>query len=103
MTVGEGEVEVLKLGVKQKTGGYMSVIIVYVPPKTNAWTEQAYKKNLHDTTKELEVLLKENNDILMMGDFNCKEVSWYDWLTTGGEESWGNKLLELVMDNLLTQ
>ena len=68
----------LKLDVRQKTGGYTSVIIVYVPPKTNAWTEQTYKKNLRDTTKELEVLLIENNDIIIMGDFNCKEVSWDD-------------------------
>ena len=38
-----------------------------------------------------------------MGNFNCKEVSWEDWSTERGEMSWGNRLLHLAMDNVLTQ
>ena len=40
--------------------------------------------------------------IIMIGDFNCKEVCWEDWYT-GGEESWAGILLDLVMNNIMTQ
>lgn len=48
-------------------------------------------------------MLEEKDKILIMGDFNCKEVSWENWSTEGSEASWGNKVLELVIDNVLTQ
>ena len=38
-----------------------------------------------------------------MGDFNCKEVCWKNWTTSGGEESWGNTVLEMAMEHILTQ
>lgn len=37
-----------------------------------------------------------------MGDFNCKEVRWREW-TAGDEESWGNVLMKLKMENLMIQ
>ena len=43
------------------------------------------------------------NKVVMMGDFNCKEVCWEEWYTSGSESSWENKLLNLAMDNALTQ
>ena len=48
------------------------------------------------------VIVRSRN-ITIMGDFNCKEVLWEDWLTEGGELSWGNRLLQLAMDNILPQ
>ena len=42
------------------------------------------------------------NKVVMMGDFNCK-VCWEEWYTNGSESSWENKLLNLAMDNALTQ
>ena len=38
----------------------------------------------------------------MMGDFNCKKVCW-DLYTGGGEESWGDILLDFVMNNIMIQ
>ncbi len=75
---------------------------MYVLLKTNAWTEELYKK-LKDTMECLRRLLKEKNKILIIGDFKCKEVSWESWSTEGSEASWGKKVLELVIDNFLTQ
>ncbi len=48
-------------------------------------------------------LLEENDDILLMGNFSCKEVYWENWTTEGSESSWGNKLLDLAVENFLTQ
>lgn len=58
---------------------------------------------LEDTRTCLAELLEENDDILLMGDFNCKEISWENWTTEGSESSWGNKLLDLAIENVLTQ
>ena len=39
----------------------------------------------------------------MLADFNCKEVCWEEWYTGGKEESCGGILLDLVMNNIMTQ
>lgn len=46
-------------------------------------------------------LIEKSNKILM-GDFDCKEVNWKEWTTEEGEESWGNVLMRLAMENLMT-
>ncbi|XP_050739068.1 uncharacterized protein LOC127009733 [Eriocheir sinensis] len=102
VTYGEGEAEVLSVGIRLQRGGCRNIAPVYVPPKTNSWTEELYKK-LEDTLDCLRRLLEEKDKILIMGDFNCKKVSWENWSMEGSEASWGNKVLELVIDNVLTQ
>ena len=37
-----------------------------------------------------------------MADYNCKELCWQECNTQGGEESWGNTLLNPVMSNTTT-
>ena len=37
-----------------------------------------------------------------MGDFNCSEVNW-ETFESGGENTWGNSLLRLTMNNTLIQ
>ena len=39
----------------------------------------------------------------MIGEFNWKEVCWEEWNTEGGEESWGDTVLNLIMSNIMTQ
>ncbi len=79
------------------------------PPKTNEWTEELYKKKLENAIECLRRLLKEKDKILIIGDFNCKEVSWESWSAEGSEASSGSKVselgmvLELVTVNFLTQ
>ncbi len=41
--------------------------------------------------------------MLIMGDFNCKEVTWETWTTEGSNDSWGSRLLDWAMENTLTQ
>ena len=44
-----------------------------------------------------------SDNISIIGIFSCKEVCWEDWTATGSENSWGNTLLMLMMENVMTQ
>ena len=37
-----------------------------------------------------------------MGDFNCCEGNW-EMFESGGENTWGNRLLRLTMNNTMIQ
>ncbi len=43
------------------------------------------------------------DNIMIMEDFNCKNVKWEDWSVERKGELWGGKLLRMAMDNLMTQ
>ena len=48
-------------------------------------------------------MIENNDNIIMMGDFNCKEVYLEEWHIVGGEKSWVDILLDLVMNSIMTQ
>ena len=100
---GEDSAEVLKVGIKDKGKALRDFTVVYVPSKTSSWGVDEYQKMLRDTEECMKSVIVRSRNITIMGDFNCKEVLWEDWLTEGGELSWGNRLLQLAMDNILTQ
>ena len=100
---GEGRAEVLKVGVRRRGGSRRDFAVVYVPPKTNSWRRDEYEQMTKDTIMCLKRLVSESENVTIMGDFNCKEISWENWSTEGSELSWGNELLQLAMDNILTQ
>ena len=101
--VGKDTAEVMTMRISWGKEDKRSVAVAYVPPKTNAWTKEEYKKVLKDVREEMERIMRENRDLILMGDFNCKEVEWESLETKGDSESWGSVLLELAMDNLMTQ
>ncbi len=45
---------------------------------------------LVDELKGLEKIEMESSDIVIVGDFNCKEVNKKTLTTTGSENSWSN-------------
>ena len=100
---GEGRAEVLKVGVRQSGANRRDFAVVYVPPKMNSWTRKNFEQMISDTTLCMRNMLIKSDNITVMGDFNCKEVSWENWSTDGSDMSWGNKLLQMAMDNILTQ
>ncbi len=83
-------------------GRIMNYVEVYVPPMTNAWRKEKYEEMLVDVFKGLEKLVMESSDIVIVGDFNCKEINWETLTTTGSENSWSNRLLNWVVENLMT-
>ena len=92
-------------GVEDRVGNERGrdLVVVYIPPKINAWGREEYGNLLKDTYNCLKNMIENSNNIIFMGDFNCKEVCWEKWFTEGGEESWGNVLLNLVLNNIMTQ
>ena len=77
--------------------------MIYVPPKTNSWGTIEYKAKLEDTERCVEAMMASKDDLMIMGDFNCKEVRWEEWSVDGSEESWGGKLLRMATENSMTQ
>ena len=73
----------------------MNVIVTHVPQYTNLWMEEEHREMLEDTrvchTRVCSKLLDEKSKILMMGNFNCKEVSWGDWTMETIITSWESK------------
>ena len=103
VTYGENDAEVLSARVQKDLNKWCRIIICYVPPKTNAWEEVEYNGKLENTKVCLHNILQGNREAILMGDFNCKEVCWESWTTNSSEESWGNTVLEMAMENILTQ
>ena len=75
----------MKLGIKRKEGGKRDFLVVYVPPKTNAWNKEDHEEMLRDTSKCLRKMIEGSVNIFLVGDLNCKEVCWEEWNTEGGE------------------
>ena len=102
LVMGEDEAEIIKLSISGGRGK-RDLIVTYVPPKTNAWSTEEYQNMLRETTDQLYSLVEGSNKPILLGDFNCKEVNWEQYTTPDSDESWGNALLNLVMENLMIQ
>ena len=65
--------------------------------------KEEYEKLLEDTTEHLNRIIGKNKKVLLVGDFNCKEINWGTLESYGREKSWGEKLLTLTMENAMKQ
>ena len=81
----------------------LHIIAAYVPPKTRNWNEEKYKSMLDKTERFLQNQIHNSKKVILTGDFNCKEVNWENYEAEGNEFTWGNRLLKLTTDNLMTQ
>ena len=95
--------EVIQVEVKRQNGDLMTYEGIYVPPLTNAWTKRDHEIMLKETMNEMEKIVSRDKNVLMVGDFNCKEINWEERTCRGGENSWNNILLSWAVENLLTQ
>ncbi len=89
--------------IRNGNGWIMNYVGVYVPPMTNAWRKGELKEMLIDVLKGLEKIVMESSDVVIVGDFNCKEINWETLTTTVSENLWSNRLLNWVVENLMIQ
>ena len=99
----ENTSEIVKVVVRSRLREEMAYVGVYVPPLTTAWTKREHDGLIKDTIDELGEITSQHKDVLIIGDFNCKEIDWEERTCKGGEESWGVKLLNWAEENILKQ
>ena len=108
LVVKEIEVEASKVEIvviEVLVGGREKIVVatVYVPPQTRAWKKEEHYLLKGETLAVLQDLLKCINHILLCGDINYKDVKWEEYEAGSEEGSWGNNLLDLMVDNTLHQ
>ena len=79
-----------------------NIVTVYVPPRTRSWNGEQYNNMLRSTLDRLKNEAAKKERMVMVGDFNCKEVLWEDFEVKDGNE-WGKEILKMMMENLMTQ
>ncbi|MPC97700.1 hypothetical protein E2C01_093026 [Portunus trituberculatus] len=73
-----GLAEVVGAEVVCRGGVKRDFVVVYALPKTNSWNTEDFKKKMEDTKRWKEYLMETKEKLVMMGDFNSKEVKWDD-------------------------
>lgn len=73
MVISKDRAEVLKLN-KTKQNKKEDFATVYVPPKTNTWTDNNCEVMLMQTMECLRVIIEYGDIIMVVSDFICEEV-----------------------------
>ena len=81
---------------------HINFVTVYVPPKTSAWPTDQYKNMIKNTIERLRMEVARRDKVVIVGDFNCKEIMWEEFEVGSGGE-WGEQLMDFALDNMLTQ
>ena len=100
---GKGKAEVISVLIKDDNQQAQKIVAAYVPPKTKYWTAEEHEQMLNDTVESLEWIVKGTKRVIMVGDFNCSNVKWEIFEGDEDENSWGNRLLKLSMENMMIQ
>lgn len=77
--------------------------MVYDLQKTRTWNKDHYKKMLTDINGSINTVIQESANSIMIRNFNCYEVSWKHKSTEGSKISLKNKLLKIMINNIMTQ
>ena len=100
---GDGMAEVLSIVIKTNGKERRKIIVTYVPPKTNAWELEKYKEMQCEVWKCLDDMIRESKKVLLVGDFNCKDINWKEMDVRGSVNPWSDKLMQLAMVNTMDQ
>ena len=73
---GGGMAETLSVEIKIRGEEIRKIIVAYIPPKTNSWEADVYRHMHSETIQSIDDMLKGRNKVLLVGDFNSKEINW---------------------------
>ena len=48
-------------------------------------------------------MIQEKRSVILVGDFNCRKIDWEKYENGGGEETWGGRFLNLMIENMMEQ
>ncbi len=54
----------------------IKIIVTYIPSKTNAWETNKFKSMQLETKNSIEEMIRKNNTVLSVNNFNTKEINW---------------------------
>ncbi len=100
---GEGRSETLSVEIKIQGQESRKIIVAYMPPKTNTWGTDDYKHMQSEFIKSIDDMLKIRNKVLLVGDFNSKEINWGEMEVTGIASTWSEEFLQTMMVNTMDQ
>ena len=99
----DSKVEVIATELDDGDGKVIHIAVCYMPPQTRAWPNEEYEVLMTDTLKVIQSLFQERGRLILVGDFNCKEVCWETMDEGTNEETWGAKLMDLTTRYMVTQ
>ena len=102
INMSEGRAEAIHLRISTSEHKKRDIVVAYVPPKTNAWSEIEYQAMLNDSVLFLKKHIEQSKNIVIIGDFHCGEVNREEWEAGDREGTWGNILLNIAMVNTMT-
>ena len=100
---GDGMAETLSIVIKIEGNARRKIIVTYIPPRTNAWEINEYKNMQQEVRTSLGKMVSKNNRVLLVGDFNSKEINWEDMEVEESAGVWSEELLQTMMVNTMKQ
>ena len=100
---GGGMAETLSAEIKIRGEEIRKIIVAYIPPKTNSWEADVYRQMQSETIQSIDDMLKGRNKVLLVGDFNNKEINWGEMEVRRNTSGWSEELLQLMMSNTMDQ
>ncbi len=100
---GENAAEIASITIRTNGRERRKIIVTYIPPKTNTWGLAEHQEMQREVLTSLGNMLRRDKKILLLGDFNCKNINWevMEVCENGGQ--WGEELLQMAMVNTLDQ
>ena len=100
---GGGMSETLSVEIKIQGQESRKIIVAYMPPKSNTWGADEYKRMQSELIKNIDDMLKRSNKVLLVGDFNSKEIDWGEMEVRGITSPWSEELIQTMMINTMDQ
>ena len=100
---GEDTAEIVSITIRTNERERRRIILTYVPPRTNTWGLDKHKEMQKEVLTSLDTMLSKDKKILLLGDFNCKNINWEEMEICENAGQWGEDLLQMAMVNTLDQ
>ena len=100
---GDNAAEIASITIRTNGRERRKIIVTYIPPKTNTWGLAEHQEMQREVLTSLGNMLRKDKKILLLGDFNCKNINWEVMEVCGNGGRWGEELLQMAMVNTLDQ
>ena len=73
---GDNAAEIASITIRTNGRERRKIIVTYIPPKTNTWGLAEHQEMQREVLTSLGNMLRKDKKILLLGDFNCKNINW---------------------------